>query len=671
VTAVAVTAPASTVAAGATLQLAATARNAAGAAVTGAFTWSSSSNAIATVSAGGLVTGVVPGVVTVTALESSGVAGTVNLTVTVPPVASVTVSPAGTSLLVGGTQQLQAVPRDASGTLIAASDVQWSSGNPAVAAVSATGLVTAMAPGGPVTITATSGAASGTAQVTVSAVPVASVAITPAGPHNLRIGQSLDLDVVARDAAGNPLARPVAWSSSNPAVAGIDPANGVVTGVGVGGPVTITATVEGRAATASVTVTQIPVAGVAINPPGPHNLFVGASLDLDAMAVDAGGNPLPGRGVAWASNNPTVASVNPSNGVVTGFAPGGPVTITAAVEGWRATVTVTVSLVPIASITVTAGSAVVMEGSTLPLTATARDADGNTLPGRDLAWSTTNASVATVSSTGVVTGVAAGAVTITASGEGRSGSVQLAVQARTATTAEVLPRLVVLDAGASTNMQTLARDFTGRLIPDPVVTWSSSATGVATITPGTGDGATLRGVAPGTAAIRGQVDAAVDTGWVAVLAPTSLFASAFPGTSPKATAAPGQFITVPVILDLTRVSATGDLGSVQLDLAYDPAVLIYNTTTVLVSGSVNHNVPTPGTYKFAMAHGQPQGTGRLTLANISFRVAPNAPVGAVRALNLTFTAVPTNTNLQPYSIPVTLHGRVRVVAPQAASSRSR
>src|SRR5207245_1525201 len=62
-------------------------------------------------------------------------------------------------------------------------------------------------------------------------------------------------------------------------------------------------------------------------------------------------------------------------------------------------------------------------------TATLKDASGTILTGRAIAWSSNNPSVATVSSSGLVTGVAAGSATITATSEGKSGAAAITVTA--------------------------------------------------------------------------------------------------------------------------------------------------------------------------------------------------------------------------------------------------
>ena len=71
---------------------------------------------------------------------------------------------------------------------------------------------------------------------------------------------------------------------------------------------------------------------------------------------------------------------------------------------------------------VTPASASVAPGSTVQLTATARDAAGNVLPGRPMSWASNNTSVATVNGSGLVTAVVAGRAMITATSEGVDGT---------------------------------------------------------------------------------------------------------------------------------------------------------------------------------------------------------------------------------------------------------
>jgi hypothetical protein len=151
-------------------------------------------------------------------------------------------------------------------------------------------------------------------------------------------------------------------------------------------------------------------------------------VQLTGTALDATGAPLTGRVVTWASGNTAVATVSTS-GLVTGVAAGGPVTITATSEGKTGSATVTViAVAPVASVTVSPANGSVQAGSTYQLTATPKDASGTPLTGRVVTWSSGNTAVATVSPSGLVTGIAAGGpVTITALSEGKSGTATITV----------------------------------------------------------------------------------------------------------------------------------------------------------------------------------------------------------------------------------------------------
>ena len=276
----------------------------------------------------------------VTVYSDAGTHTVCNVAITgsTPPVsvATVDVTPATVNVTVGGTVQLVATPRDANGTPLSGRTVSWSSSNTGVASVTGSGLVTGVGAGS-ATITAMSEGKSGTSAITVTFVPVASVAVTPASA-SVNEGKTVQLTATPKDGNGNPLSgRAVAWVSSNTTVATVS-SSGLVTGK-VAGTATITATSEGQSGTSAITVVHVPVASVAVAPPS-ATVQVGSTVQLTATPKDAGGNPLTGRTVTWASGNTSVATVSPS-GLVSG-ATVGSTTITATSEGQSGTATITV-----------------------------------------------------------------------------------------------------------------------------------------------------------------------------------------------------------------------------------------------------------------------------------------------------------------------------------------
>src|SRR3989442_849781 len=173
--------------------------------------------------------------------------------------------------------------------------------------------------------------------------------------------------------------------------------------------------------TGNVTVTcaQPAVASVVVSPAS-ATVPVGQTLQLTGTPEDANGNPLSGRTISWSSGSSAVAAVN-GNGLVTGAAAGA-TTITATSESTSGTAAVTVASVPVASVTVSPATVSLQPGQTQQLTATPKDASGNALSGRMVTWASGNTAVATVSGSGLVSGVAAGPPTIPATSGSKSGT---------------------------------------------------------------------------------------------------------------------------------------------------------------------------------------------------------------------------------------------------------
>ena len=82
---------------------------------------------------------------------------------------------------------------------------------------------------------------------------------------------------------------------------------------------------------------------------------------------------------------------------------------------------------PVASVTVTPALDTIAPAATVQLTATPKDGSGNALSGRTITWSSSDALIANVSATGLVTGKSGGTATVTASSEGKSGNATIVV----------------------------------------------------------------------------------------------------------------------------------------------------------------------------------------------------------------------------------------------------
>lgn len=144
-----------------------------------------------------------------------------------PVVAQVELTLAAPSLFPRQTAQLTAVVRDDRGGVIAGAPVAYASSAPGVAAVSASGLLTTVAPG-TATITATAGGRAGSATVTVRPVPAASLSLSP-GRSFLVTADTLQLTATVLDSTGAPAeGHAVTWTVGDSAVARIDAAGRLV-----------------------------------------------------------------------------------------------------------------------------------------------------------------------------------------------------------------------------------------------------------------------------------------------------------------------------------------------------------------------------------------------------------------------------------------------------------
>ncbi len=386
--------------------------------------WSSNNAGVASVdSVSGEVHGVAEGGATITA-TSEGKSGTATVTVDPAPVATVTVSPSAPSITAVDSVQLNATVKDADGNQLTGRSVSWSSDNTAAATVvAATGKVHGVSAGS-ATITATSEGKSGTASVTVTQAPVASVTVTPSAP-TIAVGDSVPLAATLKDAKNRALTgRDVSWSSDNTSVATVGASTGMVHGLSEGSA-TITATSEGQTGTASVTVTPAAVASVDVTPSSASITAVD-SVQLTATPRDASNNPLTGRSVTWMSDALSVATVDP-DGLVHAVAEGS-ATITATSESVDGTASVTVTPAPVDSILVTPSAASVAVGDSVQLNGTPIDAKGRTLAGRTISWVSDTPTIAVVdATTGMVHGVAEGSATVTAAAEGKNTAVPVTV----------------------------------------------------------------------------------------------------------------------------------------------------------------------------------------------------------------------------------------------------
>ncbi|HYT71567.1 MAG TPA: Ig-like domain-containing protein, partial [Gemmatimonadales bacterium] len=249
-----------------------------------------------------------------------------------------------------------------------------------------------------------------------------------------------------------------------------------------------------------------PVASVTVTP-GSVSQTIGGTQQFTATLKDASGNVVTGRSVAWTSSAPAVATVSGS-GLETGVAAGS-ATITATSEGVSGVAKVTV-IAPVASVSLSPATVSQKPGGTQQFTATLKDASGNVLSGRAVAWASSNGVVATVSGSGLETAIAIGSSTITATSEGKSGVAKVTVIAPVASVS-LSPATVSQNPGATQQLTATLKDASGNVLTGRSVTWTSSAPAVATVNTNGLETAVATGSATITATSEGRTGTAVVT----------------------------------------------------------------------------------------------------------------------------------------------------------------
>lgn len=227
--------------------------------------------------------------------------------------------------------------------------------------------------------------------------------------------------------------------------------------------------------------------------------------------------------------------------------------------------------VAVGSVVLGSTTASIQAGATVTLTATTRDASGNALSGRAITWTTSDATIATVSSTGVVTGQGPGTATITATSEGKTAQATITVTAvpvasLTLSAASPVNLLIaVIDSTAlgSATVVATTKDASGNVLTGRTVSWSSDANSIATVS-STG---VIKAVAAGSATITATSEGKTASVTVTVTRPPVAQITVTPSS---ATVKVGASVTVAVaLLDAQGHALTGRLVS----LGYDPAVV--------------------------------------------------------------------------------------------------
>ena len=402
----------------------------------------------------------------------------------VVPATGITVDKTATTIVKGATDKLTAtlVPADANGT------ITWSTSDSSVATVSSDGTVTAVK-NGTATVTAKCGDLSAQTKVTVIN-PLKAITITGT-THSIKKGQTTQLGLTY-DPADTTDSVAATWTSSNTSVATVSK-TGLVTAL-KDGSTTIKATVGNVSSTYDIAVKEVKLTGIKMEEKALIHKGDTKALTVEYTPADTTDD----KTVAWSSSDSTVASVD-NNGIVTAVKPGSAV-ITAKVGNYQATCAVTVDA-PLKEIVPEKAIIDMVKKQTANIAYSVVPAD--TTDSKDVTFTSSDETVATVNSDGKVTAKKAGKATVTITG---ANGIKATV---TVNVSEIPVNEVVLSAQDEIIEAGAKKAITATLKPEnntddnQGVTWTTSDEKIAKVIVDNENShkATIEGVAAGSAVI--------------------------------------------------------------------------------------------------------------------------------------------------------------------------
>ncbi len=352
--------------------------------------------------------------------------------------------------------------------------------------------------------------------------------------------------------------------------------------------------------------------GKVVITPSNDSIAIGATVTLSAKVVNAQGQVVNGATVFWNTSNANIATVS-SNGTVTGVDTGS-VQIAASANGVSGIAAISVLPRPVAAVSVSPPTVTLKVGGTVHLVALLTDADGNPLTGRVVTWSSSDPTVATVDNTGLVTAVAVGPATITATSEGKSGSAAVSVGAQTPATITVTPPSVSITVGQTSQLSATVKDASGATIAGASVAWTIDKPSVASLS-SSGLGAdTVTGISVGTATITATSGAAHTTVAVTVSPSPASAVIISPGSATL-------LVTQQLQLSATVTDSHGNPISGQA-----VTWTSNNPNVATVSGTGNVNAVAPGSATITATSGAAHGNASITVKLVpvsSVNVTPN------------------------------------------------
>lgn len=532
--------------------------------------WTSDNETVATVTSEGRVTGRRVGTANITA-SCTNYSATCAVTVKTNPSESVVINALSSTLYVGSVVTMTATVKPPTIT----APINWTSSNPNIATINSTsGELTAVAPGA-VVITAECDGITGKRSVVVNPIEATGVTLSEISVV-LKVTETSAL--TATVSPENTTYKDIVWGSSNDNVATV--ANGIITAVGVG-EATITATCGSVSSTCLVKVEATPAESVTVSP-DEATIKVGQSIQLSSLVMP---ETTTDKTVNWTSSQTSIATVS-DDGTVTGVSAGS-VTITATCGTVSSTCTVTVEEVQPDEVYIDYSELNLYVGQTQQLVAML-----NSEQAENAQWISSDASVATVSETGLVTGVAKGSATITVTVNNVSATCAVNVSDIPVESITFSQNYLDLNVGEKYQLSATVAPTNAT---DTSLTWSSDDTQIATVD----DNGNVTGLAPGATVISAISGNAVATCNVAVWSPAQS-----------------------ISLNLTSLEM--EVGDIEDLIA---TVTPENTTDVVIWSSNNTNVASVDQYGIVMALGK--GTAMITAECGDYQATCTVTVNAI------------------------------------------
>ena len=197
----------------------------------------------------------------------------------------------------------------------------------------------------------------------------------------------------------------IIWKSSDPSVATVE--NGIVTAISEGSAI-ITASINGISSTCKVTVSSsyVSVTGITLNKSS-MNILVGST---EMLTKTISPSTATNQDVTWKSSDQDIATVS-SDGLITAKKVGTTIITVTTNNGYKTTCRVTVvDTIALKEISLNKTTLIIKEKETETLKV---NFNPSTATNKKVTWKSSNTSVATVNSSGKVTGIAPGSATIT------------------------------------------------------------------------------------------------------------------------------------------------------------------------------------------------------------------------------------------------------------------